>query len=241
MSRAVGRGPQEATGSRNIIELEPSSSQNSDTGNLPRNIHVRVAHDEGENQYSCNLLAIDAANQGEDLMIKLHEMDDGESRCLSRFIRACGDAFLMQQDSVWLVSFSPLTSSVAADPEAQAVLHPIYVKHSECSEPLTQAFHHPEQLRSAKNFVYSHLEGIIDSSRLAWAAPRQALYLRKSFGSKAAFIWFGNAFVLSTGAGIGAGLAKHDSGLSIAVGTGMLALLSAIQCLLIWHNRSARM
>lgn len=106
-SSLITRGdPQAATGSGDSIELIPNRSQTSNTGTLPRNIHVRMAYDEGSKQYSCDLLAVDPANQGEDLMTKLREMSEGDSGAFLRFIAACGDAVLMRQNSVWLVSVS---------------------------------------------------------------------------------------------------------------------------------------
>jgi hypothetical protein len=105
-SLITGGDPQAVTGSGESIELKSNSSQTCNTGTLPRNIHVRMAYDEGSKQYSCDLLAVDPANQGEDLMTKLREMSEGDSGAFLRFIAACGDAFLMRQDSVWLVSVS---------------------------------------------------------------------------------------------------------------------------------------
>ena len=121
------------------------------------------------------------------------------------------------------------------DLEEQIVDPIVYIKDSECSESLTHAFHHPAQLRSASNFVLDHLEGIVGDNRLAWTVPRQALCLRKVFSRKAAFVWFCIALALSAETGLGAGLAKRDLGLGFAVGTGMLAILAAIQYVLCWQ------
>jgi uncharacterized membrane-anchored protein len=114
----------------------------------------------------------------------------------------------------------------------------VYIKHSECSEPLTHAFHHPEQLRLASNFVLDHLEGIVGDNRLAWTVPRQALCLGKVFSRTAAFVWFCIVLALSAGTGVGSGLAKRDLGLGFAVGTGMLAVLAALQGVLFWQIKS---
>jgi hypothetical protein len=100
-----------ATGYANGIELKTNNSQPRNTGSLPRNIHVRVAYAGPGRQYSCRLLAIDDVNQGEDLMIKLHQIIEGGSGRIFHFITACEDAFLMRQDSVWVVSVSLVRES----------------------------------------------------------------------------------------------------------------------------------
>jgi hypothetical protein len=102
---------QAATGYANGIELKTNYSQNRNIGSLPRSIHVRVAYIGPRQQYSCRLLAIDAVNQGEDLMIKLHQIIEGGSGRIFRFIKACKDAFLMREDSVWVVSVSLVSGS----------------------------------------------------------------------------------------------------------------------------------
>lgn len=236
------------------IELETNNSGVRNAGSLPRNIRVRVAYAGPSRQYNCRLLTINTTNQGEDLMIKLHELSESGSGRVVRFISTCKNGFLMRQHSVWVVSISlvsrsksrliylstltclyqQLSSSAAVYLEEQPVNPAVYIKHSERSESLTHAFHHPAQLQSANNFVLDHLEGIIDD-HLAWSVPKQALCLRRDFSWKAAFIWSCMALVLSTGIGVGAGLAKQYLGLGFAIGTGMLAVFAAIQCVLFWR------
>lgn len=238
MSMTAG-APQAAKDYANGFELKTNNSQTRITGSLPRNIHVRVAYAGPRQQYSCRLLAIDAVNQGEDLMIKLHQIIEGGAGRIFRFITACEDASLMRQDSVWVVSVSLLSSSAVVDLEEQIVDPIVYIKRSECSESLTHAFHHPAQLRSASNFVLDHLEGIVGDNRLVWTVPREALCLRKVFSRKAAFVWFCIALALSAGTGVGTGLAKRDLNLAFAGGTGMLAILAVIQCVLFWQISAA--
>jgi uncharacterized membrane-anchored protein len=115
----------------------------------------------------------------------------------------------------------------------------VYIEHTECSKPLTDAFHHPMQLRSASNFILDHLEGIVSDDHLPWTVPRQALYLGKSFSRAAAFFWFCVALVFSAGTGIGVGFAICDLRLGFAVGTGMLAVLAALQGALYWQISAA--
>jgi hypothetical protein len=115
----------------------------------------------------------------------------------------------------------------------------VYIEHSECSKPLTDAFHHPMQLRPASNFVLDHLEGIVGDDHLPWTEPRQALCLGKSFSRTAAFLWFCVALVSSAGTGIGVAFAKQDLGLGFAVGTGMLAVLAGLQVGLYWQISAA--
>jgi hypothetical protein len=115
----------------------------------------------------------------------------------------------------------------------------VYIEHSECNKPLTDAFHRPMQLRSASSFVLDHLKGIVGGDQLPWTVPRQALCLGKSFNGKAAFLWSCVALVSSAGAGVGVGLAIRDLRLGFAVGTGMLAVLAALQGALYWQISAA--
>ncbi|OCL03324.1 hypothetical protein AOQ84DRAFT_153053, partial [Glonium stellatum] len=155
---------QAATDNENGIDLKTRHSQTRNTDSLSLHIHVRVAYASPDRQYSCRLLAIDAENQGEDLMTKLHRIIKGDSGRIFRFITACKDAFFMQQDSVYVVSVSLLSSSAVVDLEAQIADPVVYIKRTEFNESLTHAFNHPAQLVSANNFILDHLEGIVDGN-----------------------------------------------------------------------------
>ena len=95
------------------------------------------------------------------------------------------------------------------------------------------------QLRSASNFIFDHLEGIISDDHMPWSGTRQAICLGKGFSRTAAFLWFLVALVLSAGTGIGVGFAKQALGPGFAVGTGMLAVLEALQGALYWQISTA--
>ncbi|KAG9200273.1 hypothetical protein G6514_007486 [Epicoccum nigrum] len=226
----IASTPQAGTGNANGIQLEMNNSQNN-TGTLPPSIQIRVVHAGPRQQYRCRLLPIEALNQGEDLMAKLRRMLQADSGRISRCITACKDAFLMRHDS--------LSSSAVAQLEEQTGNPTVYIEHSECNKPLTDAFHRPVQLRSASSFVLDHLKGIVGGDQLPWTVPRQALCLGKSFNGKAAFLWSCVALVLSAGAGVGVGLAIRDLRLGFAVGTGMLAVLAALQGALYWQISAA--
>ena len=102
--------PQAGTGNGNDIQLKKNISQDKiDT--LPPNIQVRVVHAGQRQQYRCQILAIEAINQGEDRMAKLCRMIEADSGRISRLFTACGDAFLMRHDSVWVVSVSLVSGS----------------------------------------------------------------------------------------------------------------------------------
>jgi hypothetical protein len=94
----------------NDIQLTTNISQ-TNIVILPPNIQVRVVHAGQRQQYRCRILAIGAINQGEDLMAKLRRMIETDSGRISRFITACGDAFLMRYDSVWVVTVSLVSGS----------------------------------------------------------------------------------------------------------------------------------
>lgn len=102
--------PQAGTGNANGIQLEMNNPQDN-TGTLPPIIQVRVVHAGPRQQYRCHLLAIEALNQGEDLMAKLCRMLQADSGRISRSITACEDAFLMRHDSVWIVTVSLVSGS----------------------------------------------------------------------------------------------------------------------------------
>jgi hypothetical protein len=78
----------------------------SNSDNTPCTINIRVAHEHSGNWYTCDHICINSQNQGEDLMMKLHCMNYGDSDRVGRFLSASKDLFLMQQVSVWLVSLS---------------------------------------------------------------------------------------------------------------------------------------
>jgi hypothetical protein len=102
--------PQAGTGNANSLQLKKNNSQDN-TGTPPRNIQVRVVHAGQRQQYRCRFLAIEAINQGEDLMAKLYQMIEADSGRISRFFTACGDTFLMRHDSIWVVSVSLVSGS----------------------------------------------------------------------------------------------------------------------------------
>jgi hypothetical protein len=115
----------------------------------------------------------------------------------------------------------------------------VYIQRGECSKSLTHALHHPEQLRPARNFVLDNLEGVTGNSLYPSIGPRQALYVKKAFSKRAAVVSFCTALAVSVGLGVGIGFAKGDPRLGFAVGTGLLAVLAGIQCVLFWHISTA--
>jgi hypothetical protein len=127
------------------------------------------------------------------------------------------------------------------DLEAQAGSQRVYVSQSEYSEALTKAFYNPQLLHTANDFVVSKYEGLIQANGVVSAEPKKALCVKKVFYPRAAAVWFGLVFFLSTAIGLTAGVAGHDLMLGLAVGTGLLAILGAIQGVIIWQARSTGM
>ncbi|CAH0017075.1 unnamed protein product [Clonostachys rhizophaga] len=130
------------------------------------------------------------------------------------------------------------SASNILDLEARAGSQRVYISRSEYSEALTKAFYNPQLLRTANDFLVSNYEYLIEVDDTLWAEPKRALYVKKFFYPHAAAVWFGVAFFLSTAIGLIAGVFGHDPGLGLAAGTGSLAILGAMQVVLLWQARS---
>uniref|UniRef100_A0A0B7K525 Uncharacterized protein n=2 Tax=Bionectria ochroleuca TaxID=29856 RepID=A0A0B7K525_BIOOC len=230
---------EEATSCENDAELQ-AVELHSNSSSHTCDLLVRRVYKDGAGQFCYEHFPVDSLNQGEDVFTKLTQMRTTSG--WSRLFVASTDAALMRRDSVWIVSVSPLSGSGSnmLDLEAQAGSQRVYVSQSEYSEALTKAFYNPQLLHTANDFVVSKYEGLIQANGVVSAEPKKALCVKKIFYPRAAAVWFGLVF-LSTAIGLTAGVAGHDLMLGLAVGTGLLAILGAIQGVIIWQARSTGM
>jgi len=118
--------------------------------------------------------------------------------------------------------------------EQLALPQRICFERRERNEFLTDAFHHPERLRSAKGFASLHLASCIDGGLPQPSQQKQGLFVEREPDKRLGLIWFICALLLSMVTGIGAGVARRDLGIGLAIGTAVLSVLSAVQALLAW-------
>ncbi|CAH0051074.1 unnamed protein product [Clonostachys solani] len=217
------------------VELHSNSSTHG------HNILVRRVYKDETGQFCREHFPVDSSNQGEDVFIKLNgtRTTSGWSSFFGAFIQAA----LMRGDSVWIISVSPLSRSGSnmLDLEAQTRSQRVYISQGEYSEALTKAFYNPQLLHAAKDFIVSNYEDLIQADDVLWAEPKRALCVVKVFYPHAAVVWFGLAFSFSAVIGITTGVVGHDPKLGLAAGTGALAILGAIQWVLLWQARSTAM
>lgn len=100
---------------------------------------------------------------------------------------------------------------------------------------LTNAFHRPFLHQSHRSFVPRHLSFAAEVP--GDAEPRRAMLIDTVFSTRLACIWLAVAILSSIIAGIGAGVINDSVLNALGFGSGVLAMLTATQGLLVWLSR----
>lgn len=100
---------------------------------------------------------------------------------------------------------------------------------------LTDAFHRPFLLHNHGSFVGRHLS--FTSEVPGDAESREALLVDTIFSTRFACIWLAIAIFASIVAGIVTGAMNKSLLNGLGFGSGVLAMLTAIQGLLVWLSR----
>jgi hypothetical protein len=98
---------------------------------------------------------------------------------------------------------------------------------------LSVAFYHPRTLRGSSQLSAAYLQSILYGCRLHGRAQERAIYMDTEFDGLAASVWLGFGLLISVAIGLLVGLRMHDMNVGLNVGTGVLALLSTLQGILI--------
>lgn len=101
-------------------------------------------------------------------------------------------------------------------------------------EIFTEAFHRPEILSSVMDFAERYLAYRLGVSPASTGDSEKALLIGRRFNKTAACVWFLLALLISVAAGIGVGVVYGDVNLGMSAGTGILALLTAVEGLMMW-------
>jgi hypothetical protein len=110
----------------------------------------------------------------------------------------------------------------------------VFIESRESMEIFTEAFHRPEILSSVMDFAERYVTCRLDVSSPFTDDPEKALLIGRRFNKTAACVWFLLALLISVAAGVEVGVVYGDINLGMSVGTGILALLTAVEGLVMW-------
>lgn len=113
----------------------------------------------------------------------------------------------------------------------------VFIKDGQHIAYLTAAINDPSLLWSTKSLVVDHLNSVIvRGDGHVGISPRNALCFGKTLSRTAVFVWFGTALIIVLALSSVVFLTTHDMGVALAIGGFLLAILEAIQCLLLYQQ-----
>jgi hypothetical protein len=213
------------------------------------NIKLRIVLQEGRDNFLYDIVVASATETGEDIMKKVRKRYYGDKfESLSRKAGNVKQFLRFSKVAVGVVKLSPvsphsltvqliksqLVQMSSSNLESQRFPCKVFIESSEYSQLLTRAFHRPDILRSADIFVSYNACYAFGAHTSKRCSSKKALLIKNQFDKAVASIWFGLALVISVAIGIGMGSVFHDVNFGISIGSGMLALLTAVQGLVMW-------
>lgn len=211
----------------------------------------------GGRQYSKTYL-IDRSNQTRDLIKVLNHSKYSTLGKVHKALLVCWDGFLMRKDAVWVVVVSPVSASLLlvpshgdypltlvgqmsmiTDVEDQSFGHRVYIKSGERDQVLTKAISDPVEADQLQDFITTHLPAVIHKQPLIIGQASSALCLRHTFHYAAAAMWFAVAFLLSLSMGIAVAVVSGKWNFGVPVGSALFAVLTVVQCILLWQFSSS--
>lgn len=121
--------------------------------------------------------------------------------------------------------------------EAQRPPYLVHIKNAQPNELLTQALRHPEVLAASIDFASTHKQYAWRQDRSIASASQRALVVGWETDRAALVCMIGFVTLLSVLAGVLTGFLVHDASLGIAVSSGLAAVLSCVEVLLVWQFR----
>jgi hypothetical protein len=118
--------------------------------------------------------------------------------------------------------------------ESQSLPCKVFIESRESMEISTEAFHCPEILSSVTDFAEWNAAYRLDVSSPSFDGPKKALLIGRRFNKTAACMWLLLALLVSVAAGVEVGVVCRDVNLGMSIGTGILALLTAVEGLVMW-------
>jgi hypothetical protein len=110
----------------------------------------------------------------------------------------------------------------------------VFIESRESMEIFTEAFHHPEILSSVMDFAERYVGYRLDVPSPFSDGPEKVLLIGRRFNKTAACVWFLLALLISLVAGVEVGVVYRDVNLGMSIGTGILAVLTAVEGLVMW-------
>ncbi|TWU71129.1 hypothetical protein ED733_002629 [Metarhizium rileyi] len=174
----------------------------------------------------CVTKPIDAQKQNQDLVRRLHGINDPRFTFFVLLFNALKNLFLMRYHTVWTAEV--LLADVVPDADVEGQEHGsrlVAIQRESYHPELTSAIRHSTR-RKGVRYVEDRLPGIIVTDNMPWPQDerRGALYLKRAFSRARAIIWFACALAASAGVGLACGFHTHNAETSLAVGAVVLAV-----------------
>ncbi|GAB7348019.1 hypothetical protein MBLNU459_g6060t1 [Dothideomycetes sp. NU459] len=191
------------------------------------NICLRVVLPNRHRDAKCIKMSISRTASADAIITELSTLTTS-SHGLARVIETLVQALVIRRRRVEIATLSLI------DPEEQVYPQRVLIESMNPNELLTTALHKPASLSHTHNFVATHLEDLIVQSSPETVALFEALCVRYEYCRVLACWWLCMAILVSAIVGIVVGMATNGIDRGIAIGTGVLAVLGAVQAGLIY-------
>jgi hypothetical protein len=121
--------------------------------------------------------------------------------------------------------------------EAQRSPYLVRFSQKQPHDFLTKAMHLPDMVAHAVGFVWDNQHLVRNDLAFVSSTPQKALLLGWEKDTKAVAHMIGIVTLLSVLAGVLVGVLVHNASLGIAASSGLAAVLSCVEVLVIWQLR----
>lgn len=120
------------------------------------------------------------------------------------------------------------------DHESQNYPQPVSVSSADHNALLSDGFVKPEGFLGHPSVISRHASFAVNDTETV-DGDLKAILIGPVFSPAMACFWLGLAIMVSAAGGIGVGIVRHSIVNGVGFGSGLLAMLTAIQALVIWR------